>query len=106
MFPRQPKHIGEFLKDDFSPENMGPGLKRGMVLKVAPSKIKEALKTDAFKSDLKSLKLTGKDDNPALIISIKPGSMWRIQIHQSRHQILKLINDRMKSQFIREIRVY
>lgn len=91
---------------EFKVENMGTGLKRGLVLKITPAKIKEVLKVAGFKNDLISIKLTGEYENPRLRIYMKPGSMWRIQIHQQRYQLKKKINDRLKCEFLKDVRVY
>lgn len=98
--------MGDVLQKQFSVENMGPGLKRGLVLKVTPAKIKEVLGNSNFASSLKNIKLKGKDDNPTLVIETVSGSPWRVQIHQVRYQLKQKINQRLKDEFIKDVRVY
>lgn len=98
--------ISDALEKTFNVEKMGTGLKRGLVLKITPAKIKDLLKTSRFKNDVESIKLNGEYENPQLRIYMKPGSIWRIQIHQQRCQLKKKINERLKSEFIRDIRVF
>lgn len=81
-------------------------MKRGMVLRIAPAKLKEVLGRDDFKYHLKRISLTGRDENPTLIIETNPGTPWRIQIHQVRWQLKSKINDRLKCDFVKDIRVY
>lgn len=106
MYNRKPKAISELLEKQFSVQNMGTGMKRGMVLKVAPAKLKEVLGRDDFKGHVKRMKLTGRDDNPTLVIETRPGSAWRVQIHQVSWQLRKKINERLKCDFVKDVRVY
>jgi hypothetical protein len=106
LFNRKPKPISALLQNQFSVEKMGTGMKRGMVLRIAPAKLKEVLGRDDFRVHVKRMKLTGKDDNPTLIIETLPGTAWRMQIHQVRYQLKQKINARLKCEFIKDVRVY
>lgn len=106
MAGRKTKSLSDLLKPGFNVESMGTGLKRGMVLRITPAKILDVLKSPGFKNDLKNIKLKGPDENPILCIYMKAGSPWRVQIHQQRYQIKKKINERLKQEFIRDVRVY
>lgn len=105
-FNRQPKPLSDYIKTQFAPANMGTGFKRGLVLLVAPAKIKEVLDTHLFRSHLKNIKLQGQHDRPNLVIQFAPGSPWRIQLHMHRHQLKQKINERVESEFIKDVRVY
>ncbi len=117
----RPRKLSEIMGSQFAVEDMGPSLKRGMVLKVYKAKVLEAIGTPKSpKGDLSSrakkllADLEGAYmkpdegpgfDNPQLIIKMKDGSPWRQELHYSRMRIKELINERLKSDFLKDVRI-
>lgn len=98
---RQPKPIAESLKDSFTPEAMGPGMKRGFVLRIYKAKIAEAAgKNVAALVD--GAKMKGTYENPDLHIFCS-NEMVRHELHLRRVKIREKINQRMKSEFINKV---
>lgn len=110
----QPKPLKDLMKQDFNPAEMGPGYRRGMVLRVYKGLIKKLTGRKEFAGDITGEKITGehitdskdpKYRNPTLIIYVRPGSIWKHELHQLRYQIRKAINERLKCEFIKEVRI-
>lgn len=93
----------DLLGNQFSVSDMGPGMKRGMVLKIYRSKVAEAAGKPAARN-IRHVHLTGTYENPDLVIHCNNHSVVA-HINMHRYQILQLINERLKSEFIRSIRV-
>lgn len=92
----------------------GPGIKRGMVLKIYKAKIADLIGRPQAKSmvqDLKAAYLLPKNhnasdyDNPTLVLKFQPGSMWRTEMQYKRYQLKELINKRLESDFLKQIRI-
>ena len=92
--------IGDLL-NQFKPENMGSSMKRGMVLKIFRSKIKEAA-GEKLATLVSNAKMVGDFDNPTLIIYCQ-SHMVRHELHMKRLKIKELINERLKSEFIKKV---
>lgn len=93
----------DILAGQFNVADMGPGMKRGMVLNIYKSKVAEAAGKPAARN-IRYVKLSGTYENPDLIIYCNNHAVVA-HINMHRLQILQLINERMKSDFIRSIRV-
>lgn len=102
-----PKSMKQLMADAFDPAEMGPGLRRGMVLRIYKAKIQEVVGSDAWADHLAGARMTARSEadyrNPTLIIRLQPGSPWRAELHMRRAQIRRAINERMKSEFIRAV---
>lgn len=99
---RTPKPISALL-DRFRPANMGPELKRGLVLRVYKSKIRDVVKNKRFAADIVYASLQGPDDQLELIVKLRPGSYWRPELHAQREPIRRKINARCEEEFIKRI---
>lgn len=104
-----PQPIGDLLKKDFDPANMDPDLKRGMVLYIYRSKIKEVLPKEQLGLCLADLVSAWMPEDGAkqtvLFIRFKPSSMWKVEMQAYRHRIKWLINTRLKSDFLKDVRI-
>lgn len=109
---RKPQSLKDLMEDDFNPADMKPGYKRGLILKVYKAKLKELVGKDAIKSllgDLKDITIlpkTGRQyNNPVIILRFRPGSPWIPEMHARRYQLKMLLNKRLKSEFVKEVRI-
>lgn len=100
-FRKTAKHISELL-GDFNAENMSPGLRRGMVLRVWKPVTAKLLGTKDFARHIKRAYLTGNYDNPVLVI-VTDNSAWHYQLHTHRRRIHQAINDRLGVNFIQKV---
>lgn len=98
----KPQALGDHLEKMFDPENMPTGYKRGMVLKIFRAKIKECT-NQRLAATVTTARLKGQDDNPTLYCTCTP-SMAAYELARHCHQIKTLINDRLKSDFVKDIR--
>lgn len=112
---RKAKPLSEVMAKQFDPAKMGPGLKRGMVLYIYRSKIAEVLPKKQLGRCLNDLKSAWMSEDPpvggqaneqtVLFIRFKPGSIWKTEMQMYRHRIKWLINERLKSDFLREVKI-
>lgn len=104
---KKPIALSDMIEQDFDPAEMGPGFKRGLVLKVYKAKIKELVGSMDFSTDLKKAVLLPKEgkgyDNPTLVIYFKAGSLWATELQYQRHKLKILLNQRLKADFIKKV---
>jgi hypothetical protein len=121
----KPQPIGDILGEKFNVEQMGPSLMRGMVLSIYKAKVLEAAASRAsatgeskkklsdrakkLLADFQGAKLIPDDgpgfDHPSLYIYVRQGSLWRQELHYQRLQVKTLINERLKCDFLKDVRV-
>ena len=85
----------------FKVENMGTAMKRGMVLTIYRSKIKE-VSGHRLAKVTGHAKMVGPFENPTLIIYCKI-DIARYELTMQRHKIKQAINERIKADLIQKI---
>jgi len=86
---------------------MGTGLKRGFVLRIYKAMIKKAMSgEDGWAEDITGEKLIGADAHPTLVVQLAAGSPWRHELHLNRLHIRELLNARLESDFVKEVRFH
>src|SRR5699024_2776234 len=91
----KPESLADIMKEAFNPSNMGPGMKRGMVLYIYRSKIREATGSSAFMRYLVGASMADKNNVPQILWLRFKNDVWRAEMRMHCHTIKELINERL-----------
>lgn len=89
------------LEEMFKPENLSPGFKRGFILSIAEKHILKVTRNPGILDHINSIKFTGA----TLVITVS-NNVLAHELSLQRYQLKNSLNERIKSEFIKDIRVY
>lgn len=109
---KMPRPLSDVMGKKFDPAQMGPGFKRGMVLYIYKAKIRDLVgeqQATHCLNDLQYASMTDRNEqdyqHPILYLHFTPGSLWRAEMRSYCWRLKDLINKRLKSEFLRDVRV-